>query len=72
MPKTVSELREIAKLGGGISVDATSKTARELRDIANATNAADTTLIIRNADSKTPLELREIAKLAPGKVIFEV
>ena len=71
MPKTASELKDIARLGGNLSIDATTKTSSELRDITKSIES-DAMLIIRNADSMTASELKDIARLAAGKVIFEV
>jgi len=72
MPKTTTDLKDIVRLGGGISVDATSKTTTDLKDLARLANTSGATLIIRNADSKTSTNLKDIARLAPTKVIFEV
>jgi len=72
MPKTTTELKDIVRLGGGISIDATTKTPTELKDITRLANISGATIVIRNADTKTPTELKDIARLAPGKVIFEV
>lgn len=72
MPKTTIELKDIARLGGGLSIDANTKTTLELKDIASIINASGSKLIIRNADRKTALDLKNISRLAPGKVIFEI
>jgi hypothetical protein len=72
MPKTVTELKDIVRLGGGISVDASTKTTTELKDIVRLANSSGATIVIRNADTKTTTELKDIARLAPGKVIFEI
>jgi hypothetical protein len=72
MPKTTLELKEIARLGGGLSIDAATKTTLELKEILRLLNASNSTFIIRNADLKTALELKEISRIAPGKVIFEI
>jgi len=68
---TTSNLKEIARLGGGISLDASTFTTANLKEIARVINESGATLIIRKADSKTTANLKEIAALAPGKVIFE-
>ncbi|XRE44099.1 hypothetical protein ACIVBQ_002303 [Tenacibaculum discolor] len=72
MPKTTTDLQSLARLGGGISIDATTKTTTDLQSIARLINASNSTLILKNADQKTTTDLQSIARLAPGKVIFEV
>ena len=72
MPKTTTDLREIARLGGGLSIDATTKPTSDLKDIARLINSSNATLIIRNADVKTTTDLKDIARLASGKIIFEI
>lgn len=72
MAKTTTDLKDIVILGGGISIDATTKTSTDLKDIARLANTSGATIIIRNADGKTSTDLKDIARLAPGKVIFEL
>lgn len=72
MPKTTTELKDIVRLGGGVSIDASTKTTTELKDIARLANSSGATIVIRNSDIKTTTELKDIARLAPGKVIFEI
>ncbi len=72
MPKTITDLKDIARLGGGLSIDATTKTISDLKDIARLINSSNATLIIRNADSKATNDLKDIARLASGKIIFEI
>ena len=72
MPKTTTDLKDIVRLGGGISVDASTKTTTDLKDLAQLANASGANLVIRNADAKTTTDLKDIARLAPGKVIFEI
>lgn len=72
MPKTTAQIQSIIRLGGGISLDATNKTTSTLQSFARLANTNSEILIIRNADVKTVAELQSIARLAPGKVIFEL
>lgn len=72
MPKTTTDLKDIVRLGGGVSIDAAIKTTTDLKYLARLANTSGATLIFKNADSKTSTELKDIARLAPGKVIFEV
>lgn len=72
MAKTISELKDIVRLGGGINVDGSSKTTSDLKDLARLANASNATIIVRNAATKTTSELKDIARLAPGKVTFEL
>jgi hypothetical protein len=72
MPKTTTDLKDIVRLGGGLSIDATKLTTTDLKDIARLANTSGVTLVIRNADTKTSTDLKDISRLAPGKVIFEI
>jgi hypothetical protein len=70
MTKTTTDLKDIVRLGGSISVEASTKTTTDLKDIARILNLG-ATLTIRNASVKTTTDLKDIARLAPGNVIFE-
>lgn len=70
MIKTTTDLKDIVRLGGSISVEASTKTTTDLKDIARTLNLG-ATLTIRNASVKTTTDLKDIARLAPGNVIFE-
>lgn len=71
MAKTTTDLKDIVRLGGSISVDASTKTTTDLKDIARILNSG-ATLTLRNASVKTTTDLKDIARLAPGNVIFEL
>lgn len=71
MAKTTLELEGIISLGGGISLDASTKTTMDLKSIARLASNSGAFILLRNSGGKTMAELKEIAKLAPGKVIFE-
>ncbi len=72
MPKTTTNLKDIVRLGGGVSVNASTLTTISLKDIARLAHSLGGTIIIRNADSKTTTDLKDIARLAPGRIIFEI
>ena len=72
MAKTTDQIKQIAALGGNISVDAGSKTTDQLKQIVSVAVKSGATVIIRNADSKTTDQLKQIAALAPGTVTFEL
>ena len=72
MSKTTIDLKDIVRLGGSVSLDASTKTTSDLKDIARLASGSGATLILRNAGIKTTTDLKDIARLAPGKVIFEI
>lgn len=72
MTKLISDLQSIVRIGGGISIDASTKLSTDLQSLARLANTSGATLIFRNASSKLTSDLQSIARLAPGKVIFEV
>ncbi|MES2573706.1 MAG: hypothetical protein V4572_02065 [Bacteroidota bacterium] len=72
MQKTTADLRDFSRLGEWLNIDASTKTTSELKNIVSILNSHNATFIIRNADSKPTADLKEIARLASGKVIFEI
>lgn len=72
MAKTTIDLREVARAGGGMSIDAMNYTTIELKEIGRAASTSGATIVLRNADTKTATDLKEIARTSPGKFIFEL
>jgi hypothetical protein len=72
MSRSTSELKEIVRVGGGISLDASTKSTADLKELARQTKVAGATLTVRNAGIKSTSDLKDIARLAPGRVIFEI
>jgi len=72
MSKSTNDLKEILRLGGGISIDAAIKSTADLKDMARQAKGSGATLIIRNAGIKAVTDLKDIARQAAGKVIFEI
>lgn len=70
MPKSTSDLKDIVRLGGGINVDAKHTPTIVLKDLATLANTPGAMITIRNADKKLPPDLKDIARLAPGKITF--
>lgn len=55
-----------------MSLDATSYTTTDLKEVGRAASASGATIVLRNAKVKTTTELKEIARTSPGKFIFEL
>ena len=72
MSKSTSDLKEIVRVGGGINIDGNSYAPMDLKEMARQANASGATIIIRNAINKSTADLKEIARAAPGKVVFEL
>jgi hypothetical protein len=66
------DLKDIARIGGGISIDATKYSPLDLKDIARILKVSGGMLIVRNAHSLSSLDLKDIARIAPKQVIFEI
>ncbi|NEW78917.1 MAG: hypothetical protein GZ086_05715 [Gelidibacter sp.] len=71
MKKTISDLKDIIRLGGGMNLDATLFTASELNDFAVLAERSGAIIRVKNTESLTINNLKEIARLGHGKVIFE-
>jgi len=72
MSRSTADLKEIVRLGGGISLDASTKSTADLKELAMQTRVSGATLTIRNAGIKSVNDLKDIARQAPGRVIFEI
>jgi hypothetical protein len=72
MPKTAAQMADILAAGGGLVTDARLHTTEQLLEMAGATQASGSTLILRNADSKTQDHLVQIAGAGRRRVIFEL
>src|SRR6185369_1488529 len=71
MQMTVTELSNIARAGGTVSVDGAIYGATELTTIARAGQGAGGGVIVRNASRLTAVEAASIARAGPGHVTLE-
>ncbi|KUO67649.1 MAG: hypothetical protein APF83_05445 [Lutibacter sp. BRH_c52] len=71
MKKTITDLKDIIRLGGGMNIDATLFTVTELNDFAVLAERSGAIIRVKNTEDLTVNNLKEIAKLGHGKVIFE-
>ena len=71
MKKTIADLKDIIRLGGGMNLDATLFTISELYDFAILAERSGAIININNTDDLTVNNLKDIAKLGRGKVIFK-
>lgn len=71
MKKTITDLKDIIRLGGGMNLDATIFTMTELNDFAVLAERSGAIINVKNTENLTVNNLKEIAKLGRGKVIFE-
>jgi hypothetical protein len=71
MKKTITDLKDIIRLGGGMNLDATLFTVSELNDFAILAEKSGAIINVKNTENLTVNNLKEIAKLGRGKVIFE-
>ena len=71
MKKTITDLKDIIRLGGGMNKDATLFTVTELNDFAVLAERSGAIIRVKNTEDLTVNNLKEIAKLGHGKVIFE-
>ena len=71
MKKTISDLKEIIRLGGGMNLDATLFTVPELKDFVKLAEISGATICVKNTELLAVNDLKTIARLGGGKVIFE-
>jgi len=71
MKKTISDLKEIIRLGGGMNLDATLFTVPELKDFVKLAEISGASINVKNTECLSVYDLKNIARLGGGKVIFE-
>lgn len=71
MKKTITDLKDIIRLGGGMNIDATLFTISDLYDFAILAERSGAIINIKNTEDLTVNNLKDIAKLGRGKVIFK-
>ena len=71
MKKSISDLKEIIRLGGGMNLDANLFTVPELKDFVKLAEISGATINIKNTEYLAVYDLKTLARLGGGKVIFE-
>jgi hypothetical protein len=71
MKKTIADLKEIISLGGGMNLDATLFTVSELKEFVKLAEVSGATISVKNTERLAIYDLKTIARLGGGKVIFE-
>lgn len=69
--KTITDLKDIIRLGGGMNLDTTLYSVAELSDFATLAERSGAIINIKNVEHLTVNNLKDIAKLGRGKVIFK-
>jgi hypothetical protein len=69
---TSEQLKQIVGAGGGLVIDASTVALHELRDIVSATTARQASIIVKNVSGLTAAQLKDLATLAPGLVMFDL
>ena len=68
MTVTVSELKSIGDYGVGFTLDASKYSTLDLISIAEEIKG---TMTLKNAGIKSALDLKSIAEINPGKIVFD-
>ena len=71
MKKTITDLKEIISLGGGMNLDATLFTVPEFKDFVKLAEISGASINVKNTERLSANDLKNIARLGGGKVIFE-
>ena len=69
--RTTSDLIQIVRAGGGISVDAKLRTTSDLIQIARAAQMSRVNVIFRGMSLRMTADLIQIARAGNGHVTFE-
>jgi len=70
---TIVQLKEIARAGGGLSLDASQFTFNQIMEIVEAAQAGGKASVsLHNVAGLNAMQLVELAVLAPGLVSFEI
>lgn len=69
--RTTSDLIQIVRAGGGITMDAGLRTTSDLIQIARAANLSGAKVVFRKMSLRTVADLIQIARAGNGNVTFE-
>jgi hypothetical protein len=69
---TIPQIRQIIAAGGSLDVDGSAFTLAQLKQIAEAAATVNVRIKIRNIGNLTWENLKEIASLAPDKIVFDL
>lgn len=71
MKKTITDLKDIIRLGGGMNLDATLFSVTELKDFASLAERSGAIISIKNTENLTISNLKDLAQLGGSKVTFK-
>jgi len=66
------QLEQIAAAGGGLTLDGSTLTYNQLRDIAAAAGTGKAQISVKNLSNLTAAQLTQLAALAPGLIAFDL
>jgi hypothetical protein len=69
---TIADLKQLIHLGGGVYIDAAHYAVADLKACALLANNSKAHLVLANAKCLAVADMKAIAHLAPGQVIFEL
>jgi hypothetical protein len=68
---TTEQLKQIVAAGGGLIIDASALTFGQIKDISSAAGSSRATVTLKNLSNLTAAQLKELAALAPGLIVFD-
>lgn len=69
---TIDQIRTIVAAGGGVTINGSAFTLNQLKQVAAAAGPANVLVTIKNVGNLTPQNMKNIAALAPGKIVFDL
>jgi len=69
---TTDQLKKILAAGASLVIDGSAMANSQLVELVSELPAAPGTITIRNIQNITNEHLRQIASIAPGKIIFDL
>jgi hypothetical protein len=72
MIMTNEQIKQIVLAGGGLVIDASTMTFNQIKDISSAANTSKARITVKNIAELTALQLKELAALAPGLIVFDL
>jgi len=69
---TNEQLKQIASVGGGLVIDASTMTFNQIRGIIAAANIGNAQITLKNLSGLTAVQLSQLANLAPGLIAFDL
>lgn len=68
----IDDLKQLIQLGGSVRINAGHYTSADLKLCAQLANVSKACITLAHAEYINPADMKAIARLAPGQVVFDL